>query len=292
MADPTVVLDAHDRYGLPLAWSADGETLFTGGFDGVVGAWSVPDMAERARATVHDRSVNCGAPAGDRLYTGSTDRTIRGSDSDLADTDTVMAGHTDTVADVATHPDDRLLASASYDTTVRIWSFPDAVEQRVISGHPKNVTCVAFLPDGDRVLSGGLGDEAHVWDVAGGESVATLAGHGSAVADVAAPPTDHAWTVSYDGVVSGWSTTDWSATTRVDLDVDGKATGLAARPGAAELAVTVDGGVRLLTPDGDVVGSHETPITGISSPCWSPDGEWLALGGADGVVRLYGDAAF
>lgn len=287
MADPTVVLSAHEKYGVPLEFSSDGETLYTGGFDGSVSAWSVADEVELATRSVHEQSVNCGELSGEQLLTGSTDRTIRRSTLSLETTDGVLDGHSKTVADVAAHPDDPMLASASYDSTVRVWDLDTDADPLVFDGHPRNVTCVEFVADGEHVASGGLGEDLFVWNTDSGTPEAKLGGHGDAVAGLTVESPDRFWTVSYDGRVFGWATVDWSAARSFDLSIDGKATGLAARPRRAHLAVTMDGGVRVLGTTGDVLTTHETSIQGISSPCWSPDGEVLAVGGADGAIRLY-----
>lgn len=287
MAEPFATLPAHDKYGLPLTFASDGETLYTGGFDGGVSAWSVGNQVELASRAVHDQSVNCGARSGEWVLTGSTDGTIRQSTSSLDTTEATLEGHTNTVADVAAHPEDPVVVSGSYDATVRIWDLADEGDPDVLEGHPRNVTCVDFLAESDGVVSGGLGDDLFVWDLTAGTVETKLGGHGDAVAGLSVEDADRLWSVSYGGVVFGWSTADWSETLSVDLSIDGKATGLAVRPGADHLAITVDGGVHLLDTTGDTVAIHETSITGISSPCWSPDGRVLAVGGADGTVRLY-----
>lgn len=287
MADPFAVLSAHEKYGLPFVFSSDSETLYTGGFDGSVSAWSVSEETELATGSLHDQSVNCGALSGERLLTGSTDCTIRQSTLSLEERDAVLEGHSKTVTDVAVHPDEPILASASYDSTIRLWNLADDSDPVILEGHPSNVTCVDFLADGTGVVSGGLGEDLFVWDSASEEVDAKLGGHGAAVADLAVENADRVWSVSHAGVVFGWTTADWSADVTFDLSIDGKATGIAVRPESDQLAITVDGGVRLLDTAGEPVATHETSIKGISSPCWSPDGEILAVGGADGAIRLY-----
>jgi WD40 repeat protein len=287
MADPSVVLPAHEQYGLPLAFSSDGETLYTGGFDGSVSAWSVTEEVEIANRSVHEQSVNCGGLAGERLLSGSTDCTIRQSTVSLENTERVLEGHSKTVTDAAVNPDETMLASASYDSTVRIWDLDADSDSVVFEGHAGNVTCVEFLADGTRVAAGGLGGDVFVWNRASGDIAAKLGGHGAAVAGLTVENADRFWSVSYEGQVFGWTTADWSETASVDLSIDGNATGLAARPRGEQLAITVDGGVRILGTDGELMATHETRIKGILSPCWSPDGEMLAVGGADGKIRLY-----
>ena len=46
-----------------------------------------------------------------------------------------FTGHTKEVHDLAFSPDGRLLASASWDETVKIWSVADGRELRTLKGH-------------------------------------------------------------------------------------------------------------------------------------------------------------
>lgn len=289
MAEPEIELDAHERYGLPLDFSGDGRTLATGGFDGNVSAWSVGEWTETTTVRAHEGSVNCGALTdGDALVTGSTDATLRVWDLSLQENVATLEGHEKTVADVAAHPTRQVVASASYDATVRIWNLETAGEPTTMTGHPRNVTSVAFVRDGAGVASGGIGDEVFVWSLDDASTVARLGGHGDACVGVTVDRDGSTWTASYAGVVYRWSTDDWSETSSFELPGDTTPNGIAAHPNEELLAVTRDGGVLLLDAGGNVVDEHETSIKGVYSPTWSPDGAWLAVGGADGTVRIYG----
>src|SRR5205807_1499548 len=63
--------------------------------------------------------------------------------------------HTDIVMSLAFSPDERRLASGSFDGSVKLWD----VESRALlwSGrHPKSTLCLALAPDGQLLASGGL----------------------------------------------------------------------------------------------------------------------------------------
>src|SRR5262249_42776352 len=65
-----------------------------------------------------------------------------------------LRGHNGPVTAVSFSPDDRLLASASADTTVKLWSTISGKEVATLRGHKATVTSVAFRPDGQRLASG------------------------------------------------------------------------------------------------------------------------------------------
>ena len=67
---------------------------------------------------------------------------------------------------VAFAPDGRLLASGSWDKTVRLWDVQSGRLVRTLEGHTRSVESVAFPPDG-RLLASGSGDNTvRLWGVA------------------------------------------------------------------------------------------------------------------------------
>lgn len=119
ISEPAFVISAHEQYGLPLDFTPDGKTLFTGGFDGTVHGWSVGDWSETVNLEAHEQSVNCGAVLGmDTLVTGSTDTTVRVWSLTRVEKVGVLKGHKKTAAGLTAHPTRKVVASASYDTTV------------------------------------------------------------------------------------------------------------------------------------------------------------------------------
>jgi WD40 repeat protein len=285
-------LAAHEQYGLPVSFTRDGSSLVTGGFDGRVSCWSVPEWAETASIAAHDQSVNCGTVTADGLVaTGSTDATVRVLDADLTTGVHTLDGHEKTVAGLASHPTESLLASASYDGTVRLWQLESPADPGVLSGHPKNVTCVEFVDDGAFLVSGGLGDELIVWDHGAESEVVRLEGHGQAVAGLSIAGSGTLWSVGHNGTVCQWATEDWRLRDSFDLPADVTPSGIAVNPHSGEIAVSRDGGVLFLDAEGSPIDEQTTGVKGIYMPRWAPDGSVLAVGGADGTVRIYAPAA-
>lgn len=66
----------------------------------------------------------------------------------------VMKGHQDRVCRVAFHPSGDYVASASFDTTWRLWDVNTAKELLLQEGHSKEVYSVEFQNDGALVVSG------------------------------------------------------------------------------------------------------------------------------------------
>ncbi|HUW59072.1 MAG TPA: serine/threonine-protein kinase [Planctomycetota bacterium] len=87
-----------------------------------------------------------------------------------------LRGHRGRVLSVAWSPDGKLIASGSYDLSVRIW---DAATGKLVRtwqpGH--TVEALDFSPDSKRVVTGGTAPIAAVFDVATGTECIRLAGH-------------------------------------------------------------------------------------------------------------------
>ena len=65
-----------------------------------------------------------------------------------------MKGHQDRVCRVAFHPSGDYVASASFDTTWRLWDVNTTKELLLQEGHSKEVYSVEFQNDGALVASG------------------------------------------------------------------------------------------------------------------------------------------
>src|SRR5437879_794342 len=68
---------------------------------------------------------------------------------------TIRLRHDTGATKVAFSPDGKVLASAGFDATVRLWRLADGKELHRLEGHPFDVRCVAFAPDGRLLASAG-----------------------------------------------------------------------------------------------------------------------------------------
>src|SRR5262249_39267620 len=73
--------------------------------------------------------------------------------------------HKSAVFGVAFSPDGKLLATATKDGFVRLWSAKASQELQTWPAHQEDATTVSFSPDGRYLASGGWDGMVKVWDV-------------------------------------------------------------------------------------------------------------------------------
>jgi WD40 repeat protein len=289
VGDPEI-LKPFDKMACWLAFTPDGSHLVVAGF-GPTQILRTEGWAPVAELRGHTQAVAGGAISADgsRLATSSSDATIRlWSLPDGAELDTLSL-HKKTVAAVAFSPDGALLASGSYDARVALYDLAAGSLRALLKGHQGNVVSLAFSPDGNRLASGGLGDEVLVWGTSAGAEGAPLlrlGGHDT-VAGVWGWRNGALVTSDYVGVLREWEGESGAlkATTQLDMPTVGQ---LSFSPDGSLAAAVAPHTVTLLrTGDWETLESISLPIKGVYSATWSTDGALLAVGGADGRVRIY-----
>jgi F-box/WD-40 domain protein MET30 len=89
----------------------------------------------------------------------------------------VFKGHTNGV--MALQFFDNILATGSYDSTVKIWDMETGEELRTLTGHTSGIRCLQF--DDTKLISGSLDNTLRIWNWRTGECLSTLNGHTAGV---------------------------------------------------------------------------------------------------------------
>ena len=88
-----------------------------------------------------------------------------------------LTGHAGPLTGVDYHPNGNLIATSSWDRTVRLWDARTGNLLQSLSGHQDWVLHVAFSPDGGRIATGGADGAIKIWDTATNQELWTLRGH-------------------------------------------------------------------------------------------------------------------
>ena len=142
------VFDAHKDAIYALAFSPDGKTLATAGYDRLIHLWDVPDL------------------------TGQQEKRKPGPRLTLKD-------HSDAIYGLSFHPDGKLLASAGADRAVKVWDVATGKRLYTLGDATDWVYAVAWSPDKKHLCAAGVDKSVRVWaaDASGGKLVNTAFAH-------------------------------------------------------------------------------------------------------------------
>ena len=201
---------------------------------------------------------------------------------------------------IAFSPDGNHLAVA---TSMGVWLYDAETfdEIALLTGHKEAVTAVAFSPDGTTLASVSGFDfpgTLKLWDVKTGQNIVTLQVKSGSVNSVAFSP---------DGTKLAWADQLWDVKTKQQLDIfknnrlfevafspDGK---ILAGTGISTIERTRSGVIKLYDVEtgqliNTLVATQRTKLSEstkrISSIAFSPDGQLLASGSANGgTIKLW-----
>jgi WD40 repeat protein len=125
---------------------------------------------------------------GQRLATGSYDKTSKIWDSKSGNVLITLHGHTAPVTSVAFSPDGKWLATGSDDKTAKVWYLKSGKTLLTCKGHTKGIVSVVFSPDGQRLLTGSHDITAIIWNAENGKILMNLTGHLKGVKSVVFSP--------------------------------------------------------------------------------------------------------
>ncbi|MEU0819796.1 WD40 repeat domain-containing protein [Streptomyces mirabilis] len=217
---------------------------------------------------------------------------------------TPLLGHTGAVYLTSFSPNGRILATASYDRTVRLWDVTDPARPKhlgkPLTGHTSWVSSAVFSPDGRTFASASDDGMIRLWNVRDPSHPqalgAPLTGDDGTIYLLAFSPDGHTLaTANEDHTVRLWDVRDPSrprtlgtltghtaAVRSVAISPDGRTLAAGGDDNTIRLWDIAD--PRRPTPIDAVLTGHTATVHSVA---FSPDGRTLASGSADDTIRLW-----
>ncbi|MEH2271914.1 MAG: tetratricopeptide repeat protein [Nostoc sp.] len=231
-------------------------TTLSGHTNGVYAARFSPDcktlVTASADTTIKLWQLDAGSflGKGNRPASTCVDSTIKGGQLGSGVLSTLNS-HSDRVNKVSFSPDGQIIASASYDKTVKLWKPADGTLFKTLKGHSDQVNSVTFSPDGKIIASGSADKTVKLWK-RDGSFIKTLSDSSDKILDVSfSPDGEFLAAGSVDNTVKVWQ-----------------------RDGNGEFEIL---------PYQTLKG-HRDWVRGVA---WSPDANLIASASDDNTIKLW-----
>ncbi|KIN07133.1 hypothetical protein OIDMADRAFT_174150 [Oidiodendron maius Zn] len=199
-----------------------------------------------------------------------------------------LEGHTHSIESIAFSHDSALLASASYDRTIRLWDTTTGAALRTLEGHTYAVISIAFSYNSALLASASIDKTIRLWDATTGTILKTLKGHKNSVNSVA---------FSHDGALLASASRNkiglWDVTTGAMLKTLKGHTDIVrsvafSHDGAFLASASFDATIRLWNATtGAALNTFEGHVSAVKSVVFSHESTLLASASGDNTIKLW-----
>ncbi len=195
-------------------------------------------------------------------------------------------GHQDQVWHLAFSPNGKTIASASRDTTVKLWNL-EGKELATLQGHTEPVDWVSFSPNGNLIATGSFDETIRLWSQDGRE-LQTLKGHTGEVYSVNfSPDGKQLISTGEDSTIRIWNL-EGKELKRLDATHPGGALNASFSPdGTQIISCGDDKTIKLWSRSGELRATLSGHREYVKRVLFSPDGKLIASADIDGVIKLW-----
>ena len=204
----------------------------------------------------------------------------------------VLRGHTDKVTSISLSPDGHLIASASFDGTIRLWDTTTGKTMKELRIKKMPLFAVSFSPDGQCIAYSYAANEdssIYIWNLNSNCLQYVLKGHESVIRSISFSHDGSSLvTASNDGTVRIWDISHGEC--RKTLRDDGKfmLSAVFSPDDNCIAAASYDNYVRIWSAvSGKLICKLEGHTDIVTNVSFSPDGRMLASGSEDNTICIW-----
>ena len=228
------------------------------------------------------------SPDGNRLVSGSYDKSVKIWDVNAGRLLQTLGGHTDAVYSVVYNSPGNILATCGKDRTIRIWDAKTGRRIRTLLSDGE-VTSIAFDPIRNQIASAGEKGVITIWDIDSGKKKFVLRGHKDWISSL-----DYSFdgaylaSSSYDKQILLWIPSAGRQLTYLPQS-NASVNAISFQPnGTTLIAGSSDKTVMLWEiPTGELIKTFEPGTGEIISVSFNDDGDFLACAMSDGTIGIW-----
>ncbi|KAF7359148.1 hypothetical protein MSAN_01256400 [Mycena sanguinolenta] len=163
-----------------VTWTPEGRRVLTGSTSGEFTLWNGLTFNFETILQAHDTAICTLTFTHSGAYLASADKsgTIKYFEPNMNNLAAWQGSNShEAIRGLSFSPDDRRFATASDDSSVRIWSFKESRIESTLTGHGWDVKCVEWHPTKGLLVSGSKDNDIKFWDPRTGTVLSTLHQH-------------------------------------------------------------------------------------------------------------------
>jgi WD40 repeat protein len=117
-------------------------------------------------------------PFGDKIVTGSFDKTAKLWDAETGECLHTLRGHQTEIVALSFNPQSTMVATGSMDNTAKLWAVDTGEELASLLGHQAEIVSLCFNNEGDKIITGSFDHTTKIWVRPRAHATACVSLHG------------------------------------------------------------------------------------------------------------------